>query len=291
MTTKLTLIHGDCTEVLPTLERESVDLIFTDPPFNAGFSFANDNIPEAQFWLLMAKWLTEALAVLKPDGQMYVKFSTVKTWKLTLLAEKLGYKYENTIIWDKQIYPKRYGYRNWTYSYEPILVFSKGNGIRLNKPTPNILRVKPCYYKRNEYNKRDFIVQTPLEVPHSIISAATKTGATVLDCFLGSGTTLLACKMLERNGIGIELEAQTVELAKRRLEWGMNPIQYEFVNASQITQSAGNTQSAPSIQSVANVQDIPNIENIHSTQESARTAKKTRTKEDAYWIRRSLEIA
>lgn len=226
---KLTLIKGNCIDVLPTIAKESIDILLTDPPYNVGLGYPtyNDRRPEQEFWTIMAQWLTQAYRVLKADGQAYIKFST-DFWRFFPIAHKIGFKYENTLIWDKKyFYPKR-RFRSWGYAYEPILVFGKEKRRKLWKPALNIIRAKPCYHDRNDSNKRHFIAQMPLEIPYTIISKATKSNDTVLDCFLGSGTTLLACKLLGRNGIGIELDSSTIEIAKKRLNWDVPTIEWQF---------------------------------------------------------------
>lgn len=71
-------------------------------------------------------------------------------------------------------------------------------------------------------HKGDYRGNWSPHIPRNLILKYTKENDTVLDCFLGSGTTLIECKILNRNGIGVDINPKAIEIAKTRLNFNVN---------------------------------------------------------------------
>lgn len=82
-------------------------------------------------------------------------------------------------------------------------------------------------------HKGDYRGNWSPHIPRNLILKYTKEGDTVLDCFLGSGTTLIECKLLNRNGIGIDINPKAIEIANSRLKFHVdNSSKQTLINAS-----------------------------------------------------------
>jgi DNA modification methylase len=94
----------------------------------------------------------------------------------------------------------------------------------------DVFRVRSPHESSKE-DKKYHPTQKPLKVMENIVAKASEKGMVVLDPFLGSGTTMVACKNLKRNCIGIEINKTYIDIAKKRLNWNSSlstNIQFEF---------------------------------------------------------------
>ncbi len=237
------LYCGDCLEVLKRLPAGSVDAVVTDPPYGhnnnngdlihrrevalgrlpsgedspPGRPIANDG-PEAND--LFRRVLPEFARLLKPGccccccccgGGPDPQFARWSLW----LDEVLDFK--QMIVWDKGPMGMGWHYRR---SYETVLVAQKPGGKcrwfdRTNR-IENIIR--PGQGIRKIIPKAsDHPTVKPVELAKHFIRLHTKRGQTVLDPFMGSGTTGVACVQTGRNFIGIEIDPEYHGIAKRRI--------------------------------------------------------------------------
>lgn len=199
----ITIYHGDCREILPTLGK--VDLVLTDPPYGIG----------------------EANGKNKSRGKLArPKDYGIDKWDTETVPQSLI----NEIVCksDKSIV-----FGGNYYSMPPSscwIVWDKDNGdtdfadcelawTNLEKAVRKIRYRWNGMLQENMANKetRYHPTQKPLNVMTWCISQAPKTVASILDPFMGSGTTLVAAKNLGRQAIGIELEEKYCEIAVRRL--------------------------------------------------------------------------
>ena len=226
------LILGDCREVLPTLPDQSVDMIWTDPPyghsnhdgdFNArlnthrgieGKPIANDT-PDAMREVVDAA-LDHAARVLREDcccccccggGGPKPTFA----W----LAERMdrsGLSFFHSVIWDKRNPGLGWRYRR---QHEMIMIAHRAGGklawANNDVAVPNIWSGMPP-------REREHPNEKPLQMVSDFIGWHTTLGATILDPFMGSGTTGVACVRLGRRFIGIEIEPKFFDIACRRIE-------------------------------------------------------------------------
>lgn len=196
----ITIYCGDCRKILPTLLK--VDLVLTDPPYGLqglagsygrhGDVIANDLDTELRDWVLRFC-----------AGIPVLIFSSAR------LPEPPG-NWDYRLIWDKAEGGLNGG--PWRYNHEPIYV--RGTGWRrTDDGSFSILRYRTgngCPDRELHPHKKptNLMVELMRHAPDG----------TILDPFLGSGTTLVACKRLGRRGIGIEIEEKYCEIAAQRVE-------------------------------------------------------------------------
>jgi len=192
----LRIYLGDCLEILPLLPK--VDLVVTDPPYGIadiwskgsekhGWGKANGEAIERN------KWDIEA-----PKKEFF---------------DGLLLKAENHVIWGGNYFelPKSRGWIVWN---KPERNFSLGEAELAWTSRDTVIRV---FDEVRSETGRKHPTQKPLGVMKRSIKHFDCEG-TILDPFLGSGTTLVACKELNRNGIGIEISEKYCAIAKQRLK-------------------------------------------------------------------------
>jgi site-specific DNA-methyltransferase (adenine-specific) len=211
----------DCLEGLKEVPEESVDLVVTDPPYLISYAtnrrkdkthdfcsaIANDNNPA-----VIRDTLRECYRVLKPDSAAYVFCSakTLDTFKS--FAVEAGFTVKNTIVWVKN---------NWTagdlkaqygQQYEPLLLLNKGRALIRGKRLTDVWEFDRVAGKSQVHQN-----QKPVELIVRCIEKHSDPGAIVLDPFMGSGTTAVACIRTGRNYIGYELDEKYHTIAMLRI--------------------------------------------------------------------------
>lgn len=213
----LVILHGDCLEIMPLLPK--VDLVLTDPPYgikmdselnkkngkygykNYGFSNWDSHTPPQEVFNLMREISSNQIIW---GGNYFIdKLSPSMCW----------------LVWDKgqRDFSLADGELAWTSFHKALRIKTVGRGKALRDgkqhPTQKSLDIiKWCIEcaDRNSVNNNE----------------------TILDPFLGSGTTLVACKELNRKGIGIEINEKYCEIAKKRLKATPKPLFKEMPNNS-----------------------------------------------------------
>lgn len=200
------LIQGDCLKVLPKLEMNSVDLVVTDPPY--GFDrFKTDD--EAH--IRLTKWaFVEIKRVLKIGGFAFI-FSGTKD--ILNLAEMIPLKFQR-LLWMYKPNDCTFPWRGWLLKSEAILVFSNGEPKILEDRKPYR---HDCYIhtKVGQEGVEGHPSVKPLAIITDLVTRCPKDG-TVLDPFLGSGTTMFACQNVARNCIGIEINPEYCNITMKR---------------------------------------------------------------------------
>lgn len=206
---------GDCLELMKDIPDGSVDLVLTDPPYGMNFQ---SNYREKKYskiendtcldWL--DAFLQECWRVLKPNSAIYLFCSWHKVDVFKKAAEKL-FKIKNILIWEKN--NTSMGDLKGSYSpkYEMIIFAHKGRRVLNGFRYPDVLTAKRTGNKLHP-------TQKPVELLEIFVNSSSNDGETVLDTFMGSGSTGVACVNTNRNFIGIELDEGYFEIAKRRIE-------------------------------------------------------------------------
>ena len=208
----------DCLEGLREIPDKSVDLIVTDPPYGIKYSSArikdkskrlggilNDDAPFTAF-------IPDALRALKPTGAAYI-FTRWDVQQAVIDAvREAGWRVKNAIIWDKQVHGM--GNLRATYGsrYETILFVPGPEFAFPGKRPQDIIPVAkvPASALKHPNEK-------PVKLIERLLSDGSPTGATVLDPFMGSGTTAVACLRTGRNYIGFELDTRYHAIAQQRI--------------------------------------------------------------------------
>ena len=138
------------------------------------------------------------------------------------IAKQGGWKYHTTIIWNEQNISRRTAWGSWLSASAPyviapvemILVMYKDQWRKVKKGKSDIKREEFLEWTNGVCHPAPF----PIELPKRCIKLFSFVGDTVLDPFLGSGTTLIACHQNGRIGIGLEIDKNYCELATKRLK-------------------------------------------------------------------------
>ena len=194
--TQIDLRLGDCLEILPMLADSSVDAVITDPPYNVGFA-KWDKITDYESWarIVMNEWQRVS------KRQAFIPgMPNVGVWS--------SIKYPKWIIcWYKPAAMKRspFGFCNW----EAVLFYGK------SVVTHGFTDVIKAPIVHQDF---DHPTIKPLELMKGIVERVSSPADTILDPFMGSGTTGVACVQTGRNFIGIEIEPKYFEIAEKRIK-------------------------------------------------------------------------
>lgn len=154
-------------------------------------------------------WLPEIYRVLKKNTHCYIMINPRNLKELQEEAEKVGFKFQQLIVWDKgNITPNRY-YLN---AYELILMLRKGKAKNINNMgDKNILRVP------NIIGNKKHPTEKPVELMEILINNSSNEGDIVLDPFMGAGATGVAAVKNNRDFIGIEIDEKYFKIAEERI--------------------------------------------------------------------------
>jgi site-specific DNA-methyltransferase (adenine-specific) len=264
ITTKI--IQGDSKEVLKSIDGNSIDLIFTSPPYADRRKNTYGGIKPEEYvdWFLPIS--QELLRTLKPDGTFILNIKEkaeegerhTYVLELILALRKQGWLWTEEFIWHKKnSYPGKWPNR-FRDSWERLLQFNKTrkfnmyqdevkvpigdwangrlknlsvvdkirdtskNGSGFGKKISNWLDKETVYptnviHLSTECNNKNHSAAFPYALPEWFIKLFTKEFDTVLDPFMGSGTTIEVAKDYNRNSIGIEILPEYVEMVKKEL--------------------------------------------------------------------------
>jgi DNA modification methylase len=215
----ITIYHGDCREILPQLPK--VDLVLTDPPYGTqdlggGYGRRQIHSTDGRLGRLIAND-QDLTAIMSAAALLWSACSQtayvasfcaprrlIETAQIFQLA---GFAYYGHIVWDKGQPGLGYTIR---YSHEDMLVFCKG--------APDTPPDAAFSLIRAGVSRVDATTRHPHEKPiEAWLNVCRLIDGTILDPFMGSGTTLVAAKQLGRRAIGIELEEKYCEIAVERL--------------------------------------------------------------------------
>ena len=228
---------------IDAIQDESIDLIVTSPPYDIDVKYQNydDNLPYDQYLDFTRKWLSKVRSLTRPDGRLCLNIPLDKNKggqqsvcaDITTIAKEVGWKYHSTIIWNEQNISRRTAWGSWMSASAPyvitpvetILVMYKNRWRKMQKGKSDITRDEFIQWTNGVWNFSGESKTTighpapfPIELPKRCIKLFSFQGETVLDPFLGSGTTLIACLQTHRVGIGVEINREYCQLAAERLK-------------------------------------------------------------------------
>lgn len=202
------IYHGDCREILPQLEDQSAGLVLTDPPFNARFDYGPGTYDERE-WSDYAAWLIPVILELERiSANMVMVFASVNG----LLEISCRYRPRHVCVWDKPMsFTPRQGGSAFLPHWEACLIYGKTWGEGGRVPDYHISDV----WHHNPTAANGHPCPKPISLMKQLLGNIP--GEPILDCFAGSGTTLVAAKSMNRRAIGIEIEEKYCEIAAKRL--------------------------------------------------------------------------
>ncbi len=243
-------INQDIFEVLDFLPSNFVDLLFVDPPYNLkrGFNEVSfDKMSREDYMEYLDSWLKKLVKILKPTASVYICGDWRSSSAIELIASKY-LKVRNRITWERE--KGRGSKYNWKSNSEDIWFFTVGNNYVYNYEEVKLKKKVIAPYRHDDGAPKDWEEEeggqfrltfpsnlwTDISVPFwsmpentdhptqkpekllaKIILASTKQGDVVFDPFLGSGTTSVTAKKLDRKFVGIEVDKTYALYTEKRL--------------------------------------------------------------------------
>lgn len=223
------IYNKDALEIMKEMGDNSIDLIIIDPPYKTtkrgiskktttgglvrselgkqGKIFKHNDISPKEY-------IPELYRVLKEGSHCYIMTNHVNLQEMLNTATECGFHFIKCLIWDKG--NKIMG-QCYMSQFEYILFLRKGKHKKINNcGTSDILSV-PNKKTKDENGKNLHDVEKPVELMKILIENSSLEGDTVLDCFMGIGSTGIACAITNRNFVGIELDEHYFNIAKERI--------------------------------------------------------------------------
>lgn len=238
------LLLGDTFELLKKMKKESVDVIFADPPYflsNDGITCKSGKMESVNkgSWDKVAslvdkhkfnrQWIRACYKVLKLNGSIWISGTLHNIYSIGMALEQEGFKIINNITWQKNNPPPNLACKCFTHSTETILWAQKADkkakhlfNYQLMKEQNGGKQMKDVWSGNLTAKSEKFAGKHPTQKPEylltRILEASTLPGMVVLDPFCGSSTTGVAAKRLGRLYIGIDNEEDYINISKTRLE-------------------------------------------------------------------------
>ena len=236
---------GNCIEILKQFPDDSVDMIFADPPFNLGKKYTNyiDSKSDKDYLYWSYSWLNEIPRILKQSGTVFIH--NIPKWLFyyaTFLSKNLEFK--NWIVWETKTCPTTSPLQATHYG---ILYFvkdlNKAKKYKLRYPQQ---RCRLCNGHLTDYGGKEYLrhpfgpaisdvwfdihriahkkyrdnhpCQLPVQLVERLILLSSDAGDLIVDPFIGTGTTAIACKHLGRKFIGIDISEDYIKIAKDNIK-------------------------------------------------------------------------
>jgi len=249
---------GDNRKILRQLAKESVDLVFADPPFNWEVSYDKwkDNMPREEYLKFTYQWLDECIRVLAPHGAIWVNIPDDTVAEIVIHLKQRGLVMMNWCIWHFRFGQCRNN--NFIVSKVHVLYFVKDPDNRIwnsddilepsdrattyadhrtrTTKTPGMRVPLDVWYGpywgriqgNNKERRNNHQNQIPEVYLERVIRACSNEGDLILDPFLGSGTTCTVARALHRQSIGIEISPAHAKSALERIKQGTVRLESEF---------------------------------------------------------------
>ena len=240
------IFHDNCLNILPLLEPNSVDVIFSDPPYrlsNGGITCKagkvvcvdKGNWDKSQGfdedYKFTYKWIYLSKKLLKPNGTIWITGTPHNIFQVGYALQSQGFKILNEIVWYKPNAPPNLSCRYFAHAHESLIWAKKGESSRHpfnyelmkswdDKISPKDRQMRSVWQipltslSEKIFGKHP--TQKPLELLRRAILSSSKKGDLVLDPFNGSGTTGIIANKFGRKYIGIEIDKEFCDLTVRR---------------------------------------------------------------------------
>jgi len=251
--------YMDCIEGMKLIDSKTIDLIITDPPFNQSKKYENhnDNMNKDDYLEWCELWIKEGFRSLKDTGSFYIQINSKNIINLGSICNKYGIL-QNICIWIKHSSPtpsiQRYAknYQAWLFytktnnykflsnseyiyhRYEPYKCISgrNENGRKVDDIWEDISELSIGYLASKEVlkdknDKKIHNQQMPISLAKRMILHSSEPNDVVLDLFMGTGTTAIACLETNRNFIGFENDSKYYEVSNNRIKNIINQMRFE----------------------------------------------------------------
>ena len=215
------LYNDDCLNVLKDIEDNSIGLVVTDPPYEVITGGRNGGVKGKPSGILTENkqlmksipkadlWLSECFRVMKDGTHIYIMTNTLNLTNYLNIINDVGFKLHNLLVWNKNnTTPNRWYMKNCEY----VIFARKGFAKSINNPSSQTV-----HNFDNIIGNKKHPTEKPVDLMKLYVENSSQVGDTVLDPFMGSGSTGVACKELGRNFIGVELDKHYFDIATKRI--------------------------------------------------------------------------
>ena len=239
-----TCIINDDIFTTKKISSESIDLIVTSPPYNVDIQYTShdDLLTYEDYRDFSRRWMKRCFRWLKDDGRFCLNIPLDKNKggqqsvgaDLTTIAKKIGFSYHSTIVWNEGNISRRTAWGSWASASAPYVIAPVELIVILYKKRWK----KTSGSKKSDISRKEFMDWTnglwtfngerrkrtchpapfPVELPLRCMKLFSFIGDTVLDPFMGSGSTLVAASQCHRKSIGIEIDPGYCDFAVSRIE-------------------------------------------------------------------------
>ena len=259
--TSFCLYYGDCLNILKSMPKDSIDMVFADPPYNlsnGGFSVHSgkqvsvhkgnwdQSLGFDKDFAFHLNWIKACWRVLKPNGTLWLSGTYHCIYQCGFALQKIGYRILNDITWYKPNASPNISCRCFAASHETLIWACKGKKAKytfnykdmkfgswgkdfIKKPQKQMRSVWAINTPHSsEKTAGQHPTQKPLELLRRILLASTKKGDLVLDPFTGSSSTGIVAYRLSRSFIGMDNNSQFLDLSIKRFEELKSTLQLEL---------------------------------------------------------------
>ena len=220
---KIKLMKGDCLELMKSIPDNSVDLCVSDIPYKLTGGGKGDGanskrpkgILEGNSQLMQVPkfedWLPELYRVMKDGSHIYLMCNFKNLNDLMNKSLTVGFKHINLLVWEKNnCTPSQFYMKNCEYT----LLLRKGKSKYIN----DIGGSKTVHKFNNIIGNKSHPTEKPEELMKFYVENSSNKGDTVLDMFMGSGSTGVACLNTNRKFIGVEMDEKYFDIAVERIK-------------------------------------------------------------------------
>jgi len=221
------IYNMDCIDGLDKIEKHSIDLVITDPPYDVDYSEKSKQLNKLQkgyskqikrdeefikLNINYSIYMRELFRVMKENSHLYIFCGQDQIPTFMTLGEEVGFKFSTLCLWlkNRQTFNLGIGF-NYNHKTENILFFRKGTR-KLNKL--GLSNVFECKIKQKLIYHP---TEKPVELIKQLVLNSSDENELVLDTFMGSGSTAIACLNTKRNYIGFELSKKYYEDCIKRI--------------------------------------------------------------------------
>ena len=220
-----------------------IDLVVTSPPYNVDIRYNShdDRLTYEEYLRFSKRWMKRCYGWLRDDGRFCLNIPLDKNKDgqqsvgadLTTIAKECGFSYHSTIVWNEGNISRRTAWGSWASASAPYVIAPVELIVVLYRNSWK----KTSGSRQSDISKQEFMDWTnglwtfngerrtkighpapfPVELPLRCMKLFSFVGDTVLDPFMGSGSTLLAASRCNRRGLGIEIDPHYCKIAVRRI--------------------------------------------------------------------------
>ena len=224
-------------------DKEFIDITVTSPPYNVGIEYGsnNDELTYEHYLDFSHKWLHNCYSWTKPQGRLLLNIPLDKNKggnrsvgaDLTTTAKQIGWKYHSTIVWNEGNISRRTAWGSWKSASAPYVIapvelivvlykdeWKKTTGSKISDVTRDefMTWTNGMWTFNGESKKRvGHPAPFPRQLPHRCIKLFSYVNDVVFDPFCGSGTTLIEALLNKRRAVGVEIDKDYCNLAKKRI--------------------------------------------------------------------------